>query len=237
MATWKARHIQQQAARVYRTLGSPALRHQDIMERFATSHQLTYFSPALPPSLLEAIDEVRTRGTHGLCMGVHANYMTSTYSLMATARHPNFAITEKGWLETHVELRTVTQLPFIYIGTRQQTKTQYAELLTRYPTAQYLHIACPPSLDKRFHERYAVLAAVEDVEYVKRLFTDDVIEALVTRHETVAFHLEDRQIIAITELRKPRVQAVDRLFHAAIWMAKTVDDRFGMDQDNKTTAM
>lgn len=224
MLPWKATRLRKRAAHAYRSIGTSRLRHRDVLERFAKQHHLSYFSPDVPQRILERIDERRTWQTHGLLEGEHAEYMTTLYSYTAAARHEQFASTEKSWLEVEVELRHTAHAPFVFIGTRQQTKTQYAELLAAHPGARYLHISCPPLLDRRFHERYAVLAAAEDASFVRDLFTDEVVQALVNRHTVIAYHIEGNQLSALTELQKPRIQLVDRLFHAGIWMARVVDD-------------
>lgn len=231
MISWKAARLRKRAAHAYRTISTSRLRHRDILERFAKQHHLSYFSPDVPRRILERIDERRTQQTHGLLEGEHAQYMTTLYSYTAVARHERFAPTEKSWLEVEVELRHTQHAPFVYIGTRQQTKTQYAELLAEHPNARYLHISCPPLLDKRFHERYAVLAATEDASFVRDLFSEEVVQTLVHRHTTIAYHIEGNQVSALSELQKPRIQLVDRLFHAGIWMARVVDELTEKEQN------
>lgn len=226
MVTWKAARLRTRASHAYQALSSTRLRHRDILERFAKQHHLAYFSPETPERTLLSIDPERTVQTHGLLMGDHAEYTTTVFSYAATAHHPNFATTEKAWLEVLIELHHETELPFVYIGTRQQTKTQYAELLSNHSSARYLHVSCPPLLDRRFHERYAVLASADDAGFVRELFTDEVVETLTNRHDVAAFHIEGTQLRVMTELQKPRIQTLDRLYHSGLWMAKTIDDLY-----------
>ena len=237
MITWKAARIRKRAAHAYQAMSASRLRHRDVFERFAKQHHLTFFSPDTPQRMLEMMDHERTEQTHGLLVGEHADYMTTVFSYTAKAHHFHFVPTEKAWMEVQIELLHATELPFVYIGTRQQTNTQYAELLSHHKDARYLHISCPPALDKRFHERYAVLAATEHAGYVRDLFTDSVVEALVDRHDTTAYHIEGNLVRVVTELQKPRIQTLDRLFHTGLWMAKLVDDMYDDHNETKNTAV
>ena len=227
LSSWKAGHLRKRATQMYRQLGSGAQRHRDILERFCRQHSLLYLSPTSAHLIGQLSTDDPERHYHdGAGIGSHAGYEVMIHSYRTTAFFPGFASVPREWLEVQIELPC--QLPFLFIGNRQQPNAYYAQLLSTHRSAQYLHIACPPALDKPFHERYAVLAAASDVAYVKALFDEQNIAAFTHRHETIAYHIEGNVLTVLTQRQKPRIQTLDRLFHAGIWLAdelQKVDQR------------
>jgi hypothetical protein len=199
------------------------------MIRFARKHDLIYFASV--GSGREDLTVIRgstvTPGQvdSNYCIGTHAGYDMAVVERLASVGFEGYKTTLHRWYILQIDLRAASNLPYIFIGTKQQTKAYYAKLLTTHRQLRYLALDSAAERAAEFHGNYAVMASPADVSTVYRLLTDDTIDMIAAHRHPFAIEIEGDSLMVITEASKPSQQLLDRLLHYGLWMAGEIDRR------------
>jgi len=228
MPEWQAKTFKKGASKLSNALRGVSSR-RNVVVTFAKKHHLIYFQSVHP-------DNERTpmiRGTSvspdqidtSYCIGSHADYDMTFVERMATVSFENYKSTTHRWYVLQIDLKHAHSLPFIFLGTKQQTKAYYARVLTAHREAKYLSLVSLSDKSPIFHAAYALLASPAILPLLDQLFTDDIVNSIATYKHPFAVEIEGDSVIVITEAQKPSEQLLDELLHYGLWMAKAIDNR------------
>ena len=228
MPEWQADTFKKGAVALTNAFRGSTSRRKAAMS-FAKRHQLIYFQTVQPDD-----DETKTmRSTSSApdqidsnyCIGSHAEYDMTLFERLATASFGEYKPTIHRWLVLQIDLKKARDLPFIFLGTKQQTKAYYARMLTAHREARYLSLSSASSNSASFHATYALLASPAELPLLYRLFTDDTIDSVATYKHPFAVEIDGDTLTITTESLKASEQLLDELLHYGLWFAKTIDSR------------
>jgi len=203
------------------------LSHRRAFKAFARSHGLTYFgtlavksAPVIRGTTVSP-DHVDTN----YCIGSHAGYDMAVVERVASAAFEGYKTTSHHWYVVQIDLKHAQNLPFIFIGTRQQTKAYYARVLTSHREIRHLTLAMSAKVSARFHGYYIVLASPAVTPVIYRLLTPENMTTVATHRYPFAVEIDGDSLIISTEVSKPSQQLLDKLLHYGLWLAKEIDSR------------
>lgn len=199
-------------------------------KKFAKENKLIYFGSLDPdgqplPVIRGAkmsLDQVDTN----YCFGTHANYDVVLADRTASIRFEGYKSSYHHWYVLQIDLHSAN-LPYMFIGTRQQTKAFYAGILSAHRELRYLTLAFSAAQAASFHGHYAVLASPANTQVLYRLFDDAMINTLGAHKYPFAMEFDGDSLYIITDTKKASQQLLTKLLHYGLWLAKEVDQRLG----------
>lgn len=198
-------------------------------EGFAKKHGLIYFSAVDPDGTVTPVIRGSTSSLGQVdshfCIGSHDGYDMVLFDRLSNISCVGYKSSIHHWYVLEIDLHSARNLPYIFIGTRQQSKAYYAKLLSSHRHLRYLSVDTAAHRSAEFHGNYAVLSSPADVPTVYRLLTDDMIETMAAHGRPFAIEIEGDSLMLITEASKPSQQLLDKLLHYGLWLAKEIDDR------------
>ncbi len=228
MPEWQPETFRQRVTKLSDSLRGVSSRRKAVVA-FAKHHQLIYFQSV--PQDSESVPVIRGSTVSpdqvdaNYCIGSHADYDMAFVERTSRIAHEGFKTTMHRWYVLQIDLRTAQNLPFIFVGTRQQTKAYYAQVLTTHREIRYLSLDSASPKSASFHSHYALLASPAELPALYRLFTDEMIDTMATHHYPFAIEIDGDSLTVITEAIKPSQQLLDKLLHYGLWVAKAVDSR------------
>jgi hypothetical protein len=224
MPNWKQNSI----SRLAGSLGGVTLRRRAVIN-FARQHKLIYFRSVSHEGQTTPIIRGSTTAPDqvdaNFCIGSHAGYDLTLVERTASVAFAAYKTTVHRWYVLQIDLTSVSNLPFIFIGTKQQTKAYYARLLTAHRELRYLTIDSTAKQNQAFHSHYAVLSSPAETPALYRLLNDEVMDTMASHKYPFAIEIEDDTLYVITEATKPNQQLLDKLLHYGLWLAKEIDQR------------
>jgi len=227
MSVWQSETLKKHANRLSRALTATPLRRKTVVA-FARKHQFVYFK-TVPAGSLEspvvrgsssAPDQVDSN----YCVGSHAGYDMTLVERLASASFEGHKTTVRRWYVLQIDLKHASNVPFVFLGTRQQSKAYYARILATHRDISYLSIPSLADSSAVFHAAHALLASPAQFDWLQRLFTDDVIATIAAYHHLFAVEIEGENLFVMTEALVPSEQLLDKLLHYGLWFAKKVDN-------------
>lgn len=204
--------------------------YKKAAKKFAKENKLIYFESIDPdgqplPVIRGAkmsLDQVDAN----YCFGTHANYDVVLADRTATIRYDGYKGSPHHWYVLEIDLHKAS-LPYMFIGTRQQTKAFYAGVLSAHRELRYLTLASSAARAAAFHGHYAVLASPADTHTLYRLFDETMINTLGGHKYPFAMEFDGDSLYIITDTKKASQQLLAKLLHYGLWLAKEVDQRLG----------
>ncbi len=193
---------------------------------FARLHRLVYFKD-INPEVSEAPLILGSTGFNdrvdgNYCIGRHAGYDIVLFDRVSTASHRDYDSVKKHWYVLQIDLKS-TRVPYMFLGTKQQSKTYYAELLESHPGLHHLMLEGNAEKSASFHGNFVILAEPSRSDFVIRLFDERMVHAMGEHLYPFAVEVDNDCIIVTTEALKPNQQLMDKLLHYGIWFAKEID--------------
>lgn len=228
MPEWHGETLKKGTAKLSAAFRGTSTRQKTVM-RFAKKHDLIYFHSAHP----EGGDTPVLRGSSvstdqvdaNFCIGSHAGYDMAFVERLSSTVFEGYKTTIHRWYVLQIDLKQAHDLPFIFLGTKQQPKAYYARVLTSHRDTRYLTIGESSEKSTSFHATYALLASPAELHLLYRLFTNEVIESVATYKYPFSVEIEGDSLIVMTEVVKPGEQLLDELLHYGLWFAKEIDKR------------
>jgi hypothetical protein len=215
-------------SRLANSLGGVSARRR-AMVNFAHKHELIYFASVSSENESTPVIRGSTVAPgyidSNYCIGTHAGYDMAIVERLADVAFDGYKTTMHRWYVLEIDLKNVSNLPFIFIGTKQQTKAYYAKLLMTHRNLRYLALDSAAYGGAAFHSHYAVLGTPSDVPLIYRLLTDEIIDTLATHKYPFAVEIEGDSLYIFTESTKQNQQLLDKLLHFGLWMAGEIDSR------------
>lgn len=228
MPEWHGETLKKGTAKLSAAFKGTSQRQKAVV-RFAKKHDLIYFHSAHP----EGGDAPVLRGSSvsvdqvdaNFCIGSHAGYDMAFVERLASVAFENYKSTIHRWYVLQIDLKHAHDLPFVFVGTKQQPKAYYARILTSQRDARYLTIGENDEKGALFHATYALLASPAELHLLHKLFTNEVIESVATYKYPFAVEIEGDSLMVMTEAVRPSEQLLDELLHYGLWFAKEIDKR------------
>lgn len=229
MQKWHPKHLKKRAVRAYhRVGGSDVVKRRDAAMRFAEKHELVYFHTVGADADTAPVIRGSTAAPHqvdsNFCIGSHAGYDMVAIERAADVAFGAFEPTFHKWYVLEIDLKHAKTVPYMFIGTKQQTKAYYAKVLTSHRNVAHLPLRSFGA-DATFHGNHVIIASPSAVHVVQRLMTADVMQAMAEKYPAFCVEMEDDRLIVSTEAKKPSEQLLDKLLHFGLWFAKEVDER------------
>ncbi len=203
---------------------------KEIAIHFAKKHQLIYFQTVHPDSeqapVIRGTTASPDQTDENYCIGSHAGYDMVLVERTASAGFSGYKMTRHRWYVLQIDLHTTRNLPFIFLGTKHQTKAYYARVLTAHREIRYMSLNSASKKSPVFHAAYALLASPGNLHLLYQLFGDDVIESIAARRHPFAMEIVGDTITLIADAKKPSEQLLNELLHFGLWFAKTIDEKF-----------
>ena len=225
MVDWK----QQGMSKITNKLSIGSIRKKAAVS-FAKEHKLIYFqsvnsqdeSVSIVRGSTAAMDQVDTN----YCIGSHAGYDIALVERMATVAYEGYKPSIHRWYVLQIDLHTTTNMPYMFIGTKQQSKAFYARLLNTHRQLGYLPVDSGADRTHQFHSHYVVLLSPAEVPAVHTLLNDHVVDTIAAHNYPFAIEIEGDSLTVITDALKPSKQLMDQLLHYGLWFAKEIDSKF-----------
>lgn len=200
-----------------------------IIVTFAKKYNLTYFQSVNPEGFdLPVIRGSTLRPEHSdrnYCIGPHAGYDVSFVERTARVSFKDYKPSLHKWYVLQIDLKHADNLPYIFIGTHQQTKAYYAGLLASHRQLEHLMLDTDSPKSAKFHSNYVVLSSPAAIWAITNIFDDMTIDSMATHHYPFSVEIEADSIIITTDAEKPSLQLMDKLLHFGLWFAKHLDSR------------
>ena len=206
-------------------LSERALQKRAIM-KFAQRYKLLYFSSDRTASshmqIVRGVTGSIDQQDRNICIGTHDGYDMVFLERTATAAHPQYPTTRHRWHIMAFDLHSHSDLPFVFIGTKQQSKTFYAKLFTTRREASQLdpgYIGAPT----RFNAHYTLVASPAEQLLLARLLTTPITTAMAQHQHPFAIEIHGDTLYVITETRQVTEAALTKMLHYGLWLARHID--------------
>ena len=207
-------------------IGDSKLR-QRVIRQFARTFHLLYFASA--DDSLAKTDTARgsvsaqgQRDRH-ICIGEHDGYEIVLLDREATIIGSSELTTRHHWLILQIDLHHHSALPFIFIGTKQQSKAFYARLFTAEREARLLDpeyfIAT-----KQFARHYTLISSPAEHTTIARLLAQPITDAMAHHHYPFAIEIHDDRLLVITDADRPTAALLTKMLHYGLWLARHIDN-------------
>lgn len=203
-----------------------ALRRKTIM-KFAFRYGLIYFGSNNPASahihvlrgVTSSIDQFDTN----ICIGTHDGYDMVFVERIASVTHEGYAPATHQWHIMAFDLHSHSNLPFVFIGTRQQSKTFYAKLFTSRREVRQLDpiVYGAPS---HFNANYTLIASPAEQLLLAQVLTTPVTSTMAKHQHPFAIEIQGDTLYVITETRQVSDAGLTKMLHYGLWLAKHLDE-------------
>ena len=120
------------------------------------------------------------------------------------------------------DLHSHRDLPFIFIGTKQQSRTFYAKLFTARRSVSQLD----PSffnVPRHFAAHYTLIASPAEQVLLARLLTEPVTTTMARYQHPFAIEIQDDTLYIITETHQVTEASLTKMMHYGLWLARHID--------------
>lgn len=208
-------------------VGSPLWRR--VVVAFAKEHKLVYFrnidhGKETTPVIRGSTSSPKQIDTN-ICVGTHADYDITLADRISETHFEGYETSLHRWYVLQIDLKRANNLPFIFVGTKQQTKAYYAGLLTSKRQLHHLMLETDAEKHSSFHGHYVVLSSPANSRLISELFDQDMVNAMGEHLYPFSVEIENDSIIVSTEAHKPSQQLLNKLLHYGLWFAKEIDKK------------
>lgn len=203
--------------------------YKKALVNFAKHHNLIYFGSVRSSNDEAPVIRGSTASTiqkdNHYSIGTHAGYDLALVDRTSLIGYEGYKALPHRWYVIQIDLKVAKNLPYIFVGTKQQTKAYYARVLSSHRDLRYLSLTSAAKQINAFHGQYAIMASPARMHILYRLFNDETIDMMATHRYPFAVEIEDESLSIITEAVKPSQQLLDKLLHYGLWLAKEIDQR------------
>ncbi len=229
MKKWHPAHIKKRATRAYhRVGGSDVVKRRDAATAFAEKHGLVYFHTVSADSDAAPVVRGSTVAPHqvdsNFCIGTHAGYDMALMERAADVTFGKFESSFHRWYVLEIDLKRASGLPYLFVGTKQQSKAYYARVLTSRRGLAHVSLHGATSVP-RFYSNYVLISSPTDLPALQKLFSDDTVAVMAAQAWPFSLEIDDDSIIVTTLADKPSEQLMNKLLHYGLWFAKQIDEK------------
>lgn len=203
-----------------------AQRRKTIM-KFAYQYGLIYFNSNNPATdhiqVVRGVTSSINQLDANICIGSHDGYDIVFVERIASVAHEGYPSATHQWHIMAFDLHTHSNLPFVFIGTKQQSKTFYAKLFTSRREVRQLD----PSyfgVPSHFSANYTLVASPAEQVLLAQLLTTPVTTAMAKHQHPFAIEIHGDTLYVITETRQVTEAGLTKMLHYGLWLARHIDE-------------
>ncbi len=212
---------------VYHAVGSGDGRlRRHTIRQFARTFHLLYFATA-DESLARtdtARGSVSAHGQHDqhICIGEHDGYELVFLDRRVTMHAHDGSSAQHHWFILQIDLKHHSALPFVFVGTKQQSKAFYARLFAAEREARLLD---PEYFidTKKFARHYTLVASPGERTTIAQILSRSITDAMIAHSYPFAIEIHNDRLLVITDADRPTVASLTKLMHYGLWLARHID--------------
>lgn len=220
-------HFTSQLKTVYDKAGlSEVAQRRRVIAKFALRHGLLYFSTdrssSLTVPIVRGVTASLDQNDTNICIGSHKGYDIVFLERFASMTHPDYPSSKHHWHIMSFDLHSHNALPFVFIGTRQQSRTFYANLFTIKREVRQLE---PSSynIPEQFSAHYTVVASPAEQLILTQLLTTPITAAMAKFQHPFAVEIQDDTLSIITDSHQTSEASLSKMLHYGLWLAEHID--------------
>lgn len=227
MSKWHPKHLKKRVTRAYhRAGGSDVVNRRDAAMRFAKQHKFVYFHTAAANADAKPIIKGSTVAPHqvdsNFCIGSHSGYDVTVIERAADVHFGKFEASFHRWYVIKINLKQATNLPYFFVGTKQQSKAYYARVLTAHRGIARLEIDHAQH-SPAFHSNYVLIGAPHNLHLLHQLFDEPTIASMGQHAWPFTIEIDDDSVILTTLADTPSEQLLNKMLHYGLWFARRID--------------
>lgn len=224
------RRLKHRVSHAYDALGlsDNAMRRRAIA-KFAHKFGLIYFrtidasSPRI--SLVRGVTNEIGQKDSNMCIGAHDGYDMVFIERDVILRSPDQSARRHRWHIMEFDLHSHDNLPFLFVGTKQQSKAFYSKLFTLHRDVRHVD-ATFLQASKHFYPHYSIVASPAAHLFVARILTQEITDAMAKYQYPFAIEIHGDSLFVISEATSATsVQSLTRMMHYGIWLARHIDSK------------
>lgn len=228
MHKWHPKHIKKRATRAYHRIGgSDVVKRREAATSFATKHGLVYFHTVSASNETAPVIRGSTVSPgqidSNFSIGTHAGYDMALIERVADMEFGNFEPSHHRWYVLEIDLKRARNLPYLFVGTKQQSKAYFAKVLTSH--RGIAHLQLHGTEQPRFHSNFVIIGAPNDLPVLYQLFDEEVIAKMAAHAWPFSIELDGDSLILTTLADKPSEQLMNKLLHYGLWFARQIDSK------------
>lgn len=208
---------------------SNSANRQKTIAKFAKQFHFVHFGSSSNTSQLTVIRGMTSsidQRDRNICIGTHDGYDIAFVERTATLTfgdNPEYPSSAHRWHIMEFDLHAHSDLPFVFIGTKQQSRTFYAKLFSTHREARHIDPAYYTKNPVRFGRHYAVVASPAEQTLLTQLLTDTITDTMAKHQHPFAIEIQGDCLFIITEVSQTSVQSLTQMLHYGLWLAKHID--------------
>lgn len=224
-------HFKNHAARAYDAIGlSDTAARRRVIAKFAQKFGLIYFrtidAAGTQPGIIKGLTNHIDQKDSNMCIGQHDGYDMVFIERTATVEAAGYPPSRHRWHIMEFDLHSHDNLPFLFIGTRQQSRTFYAKLFSIHREVRHVDAGMYLQSPKQFQSNYAVVASPSEHLFVARVLTEEITATMAKHQQPFAIEIQGDSLFVITEASiGTTIQSLTRMLHYGIWLARHIDSK------------
>lgn len=224
-------HLKRRVARAYDAVGlSDTAARRRVIAKFAQKFGLIYFrtldTDNARLNVIRGLTNHVDQRDSNMCIGQHDGYDMVFIERTATVEAAGYPAARHRWHIMEFDLHSHDNLPFLFVGTRQQSKTFYAKLFTIYREARHVDSGVFLQAPRQFQANYTVVASPAEQLFVARVLTQDITATMAKHQQPFAIEVQGDSLFVITEAGMgTTVQSLTKMLHYGIWLARHIDSK------------
>lgn len=205
--------------------GDGRLRRRTIRQ-FARTFRLLYFASA-NDSLAKTDTARGSVSAHGqldqhICIGAHDGYELVFLDRRVTIDTHEGLSAQHHWFILQIDLHRHSALPFIFVGTKQQSKAFYTRLFAAEREARLLDPEYFVDTEK-FNRHYTLVASPGEHTTIAQILSQPITDTMTKHGYPFALEIHRDRLLVITDADRPTVASLTKLIHYGLWMARHID--------------
>jgi hypothetical protein len=206
---------------------SEAANRKRAIAKFAQTFGLIYFksvnATTTEVSVIRGSTSSLDQQDTNICIGTHDGYDMVFVERVATSSFGDYPTLRHRWHIMEFDLHSHSSLPFMFIGTRQQSRTYYANLFSNHREVRHIDPALYVTDQKNFGTYYTLIASPAEQVVLTQLLTQPVTTAMAKNQLPFAVEIYGDSLYIITEATQTSVQSLTKMLHYGLWLAKHID--------------
>ena len=161
-----------------------------------------------------------------ICIGTHDGYDIAFVERTATTAFgtdPHYHPAVHRWHIMEFDLHSHSNLPFVFIGTKQQSRTFYAKLFSLHREVRHIDPSDYTRNPVHFGRHYSVITSPAEQQLLSQLLTEHITDTMAKHQQPFAIEIQNDSLFVITEVAQTSVQSLTKMLHYGLWLTKHID--------------
>lgn len=227
----KFHRLKQQVSQTYDAIGlSDSATRRRIIAKFAQKFGLIYFrtidASSSHVSLIRGSTSSIDQKDSNMCIGMHDGYDMVFIERTSSIEVPGHLPSRHRWHIMQFDLHSHDSLPFLFVGTKQQSKAFYGKLFNIHREARHVDPAVHLQAPRHFQTNYTVVASPSEHLFVARVLSEEITATMAKHQQPFAIEIQGDSLYVITEATiATTMQSLTRMLHYGIWLARHIDSK------------